>query len=228
MVDDDRMILDDPGVWHWDEMDGNSIVLTGYIGEDILDRDIVIPAALCGHNVAGLGRKIFYKYKMITGVQLPDSITSAGDAAFCICNSLERFGFSRGMEEIPPDFFNECGFRELDMPEWIKHIRRGAFINNRELERVELPDGLEEIELMTFSGCSSLKAVSLPSKLKTIGTGAFSGCRSLEEIELPEGLESIGDMAFLSCTALRKVRLPGSVKSVGDMAFPEDTKIIRG
>ncbi len=212
--------------WDYEEDRSNSegLCINSYIGESELTGNVVIPNTIDDCKITSIGNRIFYECKKIESVELGENIERLGDAAFCICNSLRRINFPSSLKEISADCFNECGFRELVIPDTIKRIKRGAFVNNRELERIKLPDGIEKIELMCFAGCKRLKSIVLPDSVKQIEDGAFSGCESLEQVVFPSNVERIGTMAFLACKKLASVELPAGVE-LGDMAFTENTAI---
>lgn len=207
-----------------DQYGSDGICLNAYIGANELTGKVVIPSLIDGRRVTSVGNRIFYECKRIEAVELGENIERLGSAAFCICNSLREINFPPRLEEISSDCFNECGFKELVIPDSIKRIRRGAFVNNRELEKIELPNGLQKIELMCFAGCKKLKSITIPESVKIIEDGVFSGCESLEKVEFPAGLKKIGTMAFLSCRQLKSVELPAGVE-LGDMSFSENTEI---
>lgn len=206
--------------WEIEKLGDGSAAITAYIGSSELEGIVEIPEEIDGCRITALGRKLFYECKKIEEIRLPETITEFGEASFCLCNGLRKVNFPGGLEVIPADCFNECGFERLEIPDTVKIIKRGAFVNNRRLESITIPEGIMAIEMMTFAGCKSLREVSLPSTLREIGDGSFSGCESLGSIGLPEGLESIGMMAFLSCRRLKDVRLPGSLSRLGDLALP--------
>ena len=212
----------------WDYEDdcysSDGLCLISYIGTNELTGKVVIPNLIDDRRVTAVGNRAFYESKRIESVELGENIERFGNAAFCICNSLRRINFPSKIKEIPSDCFNECGFKELIIPDTIKRIRRGAFINNRELERIELPNGIQKIELMCFAGCKKLKSITIPESVRVIEDGAFSGCESLEAVEFSAGIEKIGTMAFLACRQLKSVELPAGVE-LGDMSFSENTEI---
>ncbi len=212
----------------WDYEDdcysSDGLCLNSYIGANELTGEITIPNLIDNRRVTSVGNRAFYECKRIEQVELGENIERLGDAAFCICNSLRRINFPSRLKEISSDCFNECGFKELIIPDTIKRIKRGAFVNNRELERIELPNGIQKIELMCFAGCKKLKSITIPESVRVIEDGVFSGCESLETVKFPAGIEKIGTMAFLSCRQLKSVELPAGVE-LGDMSFPENTEI---
>ena len=71
---------------------------------------------------------------------------------------------------------------------------------------VEIPEGVTEIGRGAFAYCKSLKHVTLPSSLNTIGQKAFFDCESLLSIEIPNGVVKIPAYAFAHCYSLSHVK----------------------
>jgi len=217
----------DSSEWAYEHLEEGSVRLLKYIGENVLSGEVRIPDVVDGHPVTALGNRIFCECKQIESVVLPKTLNQLGDAAFAICNRLAEIELPGTVKEIPADCFNECGFRHLTISGQICSIRRGAFVNNRQLEQITLPAGLKEIEMMTFAGCCSLREICIPDGVTKIGEGAFSGCTNLEAVRLPDSLEEIGMMAFLACKSLGRVDIPKNVKKIGEIAFPDTTEVVR-
>lgn len=213
--------------WEYEYREDGSVRLLSYSGAHVLSGEVRIPDVVDGHPVTALGNRIFCECKQIESVVLPKTINQLGDAAFAICNRLAEIELPDTVKEIPADCFNECGFRNLKISGQIRSIRRGAFVNNRQLEQLTLPTGLKEIEMMTFAGCCQLREVSIPDGVTKIGEGAFSGCTNLVEVSFPDSLEEIGIMAFLACKSLKRVVIPDNVKKIGEISFPDDAEIVR-
>lgn len=120
-------------------------------------------------------------------------------------------------------------------------IYKNAFANLKSLEEVEVPDSVETIGRGAFSGCTSLQKVNLPQRQIQIAEDAFedtpigkacdSGAWYLgrhlmkadKEIQgvlrIEEGTLSIADCAFKDCVNLEKIMLPDSIQSIGRNAF---------
>ena len=54
------------------------------------DADFAIPAEVDGHKVTQLADKLLYGNRWITGVTIPDTVTTIGKLAFTDCISLSR------------------------------------------------------------------------------------------------------------------------------------------
>ena len=96
---------------------------------------------------------------------IPDSIVSISDWAFCECKKLNR----------------------ITIPDSVHEIGEGAFCNCMLLDEVEIPDSVVKIDDCTFRGCTSLEKVIIPSSVKELGWGLFDGCEHIVTVYCDEG-----------------------------------------
>ena len=73
---------DASGQWRY-VLKENGAVLTGYVEEPV--GDLVIPGQLDGTPVTAIGEEAFENCSRLTGVVIPDSVTSIGYSAFWEC-----------------------------------------------------------------------------------------------------------------------------------------------
>ena len=130
---------------------------------DVGSEDFVeIPAYLGGYSVTAIGSMAFDSQYM-DFVNIPEGVTSIGNAAFNGCDELT----------------------EVRIPDSLTTIDKFAFLDCSRLEGITLPDGLQSIGERAFEGCWALESIALPSGLMTLGDGVFSGCLALESVNLP-------------------------------------------
>ena len=86
------------------------------------------------------------------------------------------------------DVLKEYSCRDgvITIPDGVKTIDAGMFMNCIALEEVTLSNGLEKIGAYAFEGCSSLKSIFIPDTVKTIEVGVFKKCSALQEILVGE------------------------------------------
>ncbi len=144
-----------------------------------------------------------HKYRLISILDIDESISSIPDGFFCCCPNL----------------------KEIMLPASIIRIGKRAFADCPNLYRVNLPSCLKELDDGAFDGCSSLADVlvdgsydDFPGNVTYIGNAAFRNT-AIEYINLGFSNRIIGDFAFSGCASLTSVGLYNDVSSVGEYAF---------
>jgi len=135
--------------------------------------------------------------KEITGVVIEEGVTSIGDYAFYMCETLDK----------------------ITIPGTVTKIGNHAFSWCYELSDIRLPNSLAEIGNSAFELCSGIATLTIPDGVTIIGDYAFSQCGGLTSLVLHEGLTSIGTNAFYSCGKLDRITIPASVTFIGDTPF---------
>lgn len=105
----------------------------------------------------------------------------------------------------------------------VKHIGKGAFINNFGTTSVELAD-TETIGEGAFEDCYNLRYVLLKNtNITNIKDSTFANCGSFDIIQLNDNIERIGMSAFKNCEIGVNMDegfvLPNSLISIDDNAF---------
>lgn len=158
----------------------------------------------------------------IEAMQLPSTVTSIGDNAFCqiavtVADGSAGFISQDGVLltsdgvviATPPTMSGE-----YVVPEEVAQIGSYA-LNGSSLTKVTLStDQLADYSFAYFTG----EVVVTLGESTTIPANAFSRYRG-SSITLPEGLTSIGANAFSSCTGPETLVLPSTVTSIGNNAF---------
>ena len=135
----------------------------------------------------------FKNQTQITGIVIPESITSVASTAFSGCTNIQS----------------------ATIPTWCI-----GSISKDKLKAVVLNGGTS-IRDYAFQYCRSLTSIEIPASVTSIGNSAFYGCSSLTSVTFAENsqLTIIGDEAFLYCDSLTSIDIPTSVTSIGDFAL---------
>lgn len=192
----DYLITED-GTFYFDEGDGETAILTNYVGKATSGDHVVIPSVFNDRTVTVIGDRAFYNLAAIVEVTLPDTILEIGDYAFARCTELT----------------------EINIPDAVLTIGEGAFIECTGLTKVTLGKELETIGDKAFNGCTALASIDLPAGLETIGTGAFAFCKSLPELVVPSSVLSVGEMAYTDCVGLESITFVSEGTRIADHAF---------
>ena len=159
-------------------------------------------------NLKIIGSSAFAWDKKLSEIYIPKGVTEIGSQAFCWCYGLGKVTFGineyldngntikdgEGLKKIGLRAFENCGFKEIKLPDTLEVLEQRVFYNCRALESIELNEGLTSIPGVTFEECIKLNNVVLPSTIKQIDGNAFKNCTNLTNITLNEGLESISNV----------------------------------
>lgn len=163
-------------IWKY-AVDGNYAIITGLSLATPAKGDIIIPAKIGDKDypVIRIGGMSFYECSDLTGVTIPDSVTSIGDYAFSKCSGLISVKIGKSVSNIGNSAFCDC----------------------TSLSNVTIPGSVTRIGDHAFNGCSGLTDITIPNSVKSIGFRAFYGCRS---ITIPDTITNIGEDAFENCS----------------------------
>ncbi|MBO7239855.1 MAG: leucine-rich repeat protein [Bacteroidaceae bacterium] len=130
--------------------------LVCYLGNAII---LTLPADYKGENYV-IGNEAFKNNEALTGVTVPDGVTSIGKEAFYGCTSLN----------------------DLKIGKRIVSIDEYAFYGCSSLENLKIGDGVKSIEKYAFHGCDNLKNIVLGKRVNYIGDYAFATSNKIETI----------------------------------------------
>jgi hypothetical protein len=200
--------------------DGSAICVESYaFANQTSLTGIIIP-----DSVTSIADWAFANCSSLTSVTIPDSVTSIGDSAFQNCTSLENITIPDNVTSIGNFAFANCSsLTSVTIPDSVTSIGDGAFQNCTSLENITIPDNVTSIGNFAFPICLSLTSVNIGDGVTSIGNHAFSYCERLDNIIIPDGVTSIGDSAFWGCLSLTSVTIPDSVTSIGNYAFSRCT-----
>lgn len=182
----------------------NTATITKYTGKE---HRITIPAQVTHgaqtYPVSKIGDRVFCNYKyVLTGVQIPDTVTEIGSNAFYNCTSLKSVTI------------------QDNKPSCVKKIGRQAFMFCSELTDIPILDSVTEIDSEAFHHCEELDTVTIPEGVTSVADGMFSYCYSLHTVTLPDSVTAIEERAFTG-TALTQIHIPANVTRIGTDAFSE-------
>ena len=190
--------------------------LVGYLGSA---KTATLPADYDGDNYV-IGANAFRNRTSLTGVEIPNSVTSIGYSAFYGCTRLTSIEIPNSVTSIGNSVFYNCsGLTSVEIPNSVTSIGYSAFYGCTRLTSIEIPNSVTSIGSSAFEGCSGLISVEIPNSVTSIPYGAFRNCSGLTSVEIPNSVTSIGNSVFYNCSGLTSIVIPGSVTSIGDDAF---------
>ncbi|MCC8071270.1 MAG: leucine-rich repeat domain-containing protein [Bacteroidales bacterium] len=170
-------------------------------------------------DLESIGSSAFKDCKSLSLCNIPMTVTSIGDYAFCN-TGLIKVSIPVSVSSMGQGVFSDCALLEsLDIQANIAALPNATVTNSSKLEEIILGNGITTIEEKAISNCTSLTSIEFPSSLKVVCSEAFQGCSSLSRIILNEGIEVLEDNAFHGLCSLYQLVLPASLQFVGSEAF---------
>ena len=177
----------------------------------------------------------FYKCSSLNHFIMPNSTLSVGKYAFRYDAGLTDIQLSTSLSIIYDYAFGECGFSQLILPESLKSMQAGAFINNSNLADITIPKKTEGIGAGAFENCSALESVTFKThetKL-TVDKNAFNHCPVLSKVNIDylddwahinfqnaaANPASTAHRLYLNSEEMVDVELPVGTKYIGNNVF---------
>ena len=183
----------------------------------------------------------FYKCSSLNHFLMPNSTLSVGKYSFRYDEALTDIQLSTSLSIIYDYAFGECGFSQIVLPESLKSLQAGAFINNSYLADVTIPKKLEGIGAGAFENNDALETVTFKThetKL-TVDKNAFNFCPVLSRVNIDylddwahinfqnaaANPTSTAHRLYLNNEEIVDVNLPVGTKYIGNNAFNGCTNI---
>lgn len=157
----------------------------------------------------------------IANIQIPNSVTTIKERAFCHCEQLESLAIPNSVENIGNEAFMCCKkLTEIKLPDSLKTISEWMFYDCESLTKIKLPQNLYFIEKGAFFKCVSLNKCDISNSiyLYYIGILSFAHCESLTSFTVPEpvkqnwlGQSGLDYGAFFGCKNLTEIFLPKKI-----------------
>ena len=156
--------------------------------EAIGGTDVVIPATIGGVAVEHI-REYAFHYKVLTSVNIPNSVQTIGESAF-MNNQLASVNIPNSVTSISANAFQSNQLTLITIPSSVTSIGNYAFVENQ------------------------LVSVTIPNGVSSIGEGAFHS-NQLTSVIIPDSVTSIGDFAFYD-NQLTSITMLRANTSIGD------------
>jgi hypothetical protein len=160
------------------------------------------------NGVTSIGNDAFYGCGGLTGVTIPNSVTSIGDYAFQ-CSGLTDVTIPAGVTRIGQEAFQSCGSLT-------------AITVDAQNASYSSVDGVlfdKSQTTLIFYPQDKAGTYTIPDSVTSIWNDAFYGCGGLTSVTIGNGVISIGDSAFSWCMNLTNVYFQGNAPSFGGHVF---------
>lgn len=206
------------------------------IGEDAFFACENLSEIVLSKNLQSIPARAFY-LSTISQIEIPSSVKSIGDEAFCMCKKLKNVSIPEGTEVLGNNVFMYCqNLESVEIPSTVKQITNthiGTFAEANSLKKITVSpdnqyftsdsDGVlynkEKTSLIHFPKKANITEYTVPEGVTELCHGTFKGATHLKKVTLPEGIVSIPHGAFMRCENLESVNIPQSVEYIGNNAF---------
>ena len=140
------------------------------------------------YQLVAIDAQAFRGCGALTGVSVPEGVTSIGRMAFAFCSSLDSIVLPSTLREIGSMAFTGTAYYSSSThltPEGLMVV--GSYIIaalSSIADPIVVPEGILGLGNMAFYSCSQLSQITLPSSLRFIGENAFASCTALDSITL--------------------------------------------
>lgn len=126
---------------------------------ELQESEVEIPSQYRGLPVTEIGSRAFYGDE-ITGVIIPDSVTSIGINAFRNCTHLTAVEIGKSVTSINNYAFSACqSLRSIVIPDNVLYVYQSAFAYCRGLTELTIGAGVDYIGREAFSECNALTTI---------------------------------------------------------------------
>lgn len=172
-----------------------------------------------GNSLISIGNAAFGDCFKLSAINIPDSVESIGDYAFCCCGLTGPIALV-SVKTIGKEAFWSCIYlRSISFGDSLVSIGDAAFYECFSLKKIIIPNSVKKIGENAFLYCYSLASVKLGNSVKTLGGGAFFGCENLKKIDIPNSVTKMGNGVFYGCKKLKKASISDSQKAVSFRSF---------
>lgn len=200
-------------------------------GEEIIPEIVKINGKT--YTVAFLKENAFAFAKSLTGVKLPNTITSISGSAFMYCSELKTVTLPDAVTEICDNAFEGCSnLASVALPEGVRTIGAGAFMSCSELIALDIPASVTSIGEDVVSGCKKLESITVAEKNlnytsvdgvlynKDVTELIVCPAGSLKkDFRIPETVRSVLAGSFRNVINLNSLMIPASVNQISDSAI---------
>ncbi len=118
------------------------------------------------------GHSLYYA-SFVTEVELPNTITRIGDQAFYSCDELVSINLPNSLTYMGYAAFDRTGLTSVEVPNSMTEIMHSCFAGCEHLSTVKLPNTIVWIGDWAFGECPSLTTFEIPESVESIGMDVF-------------------------------------------------------
>ena len=215
--------------WKFDEDGTLTINGTGAMEDyttalDTPWKSLNVKKVIIEEGVQYVGAWSFTYINTIESIELPNSLTSMGMAAFC-GTGIESIELPDRIKELNGTFSNCEKLKQIKWPSELKTIGQHAFNNCISLTSIKIPNSVTSIKAYAFSKCNGLTEFTVPENVTELTGSVFWNCESLKKVTLAAKDTEIENFMFEGCTSLETVVIPSNIRTICFAAFRDCTEL---
>ena len=215
--------------WKFDENGILTISGTGAMDDyttalDTPWKSLNVKKVIIEEGVQYVGAWSFTYINTIKSIELPNSLTSMGMAAFC-GTGIESIELPDRIKELDGTFSNCEKLKQIKWPSELKTIGQYAFNNCISLTSIEIPNSVTSIKAYAFSKCNGLTEFTVPENVTELTGSVFWNCENLKKVTLAAKDTEIENFMFEGCTSLETVVIPSNIHAICFAAFRDCTEL---
>lgn len=133
-------------------------------------------------SVTSLGEAAFADNKKLRSATLSKNISGISTFTFYGCSALETVNIQEGPWFIGEYVFKNCAFTSIKIPDSVQSIGAYAFDSCANLKSVDMGNGLQILNPYVFNDCNSIESVLIPETVRTLDKNALKNCKSLTDV----------------------------------------------
>lgn len=178
-----------------------------------LSGDLVISP-----DVSCISVSAFQFTSLLTGVVIPDAVTTIEDKAFFRCEDLKFVILGKKIAAIGESAFGFSGIKTLNIPSSVTSIASNAFIGCPNIKKITVEnenknyysEGNCLVEKATGTIICACKNSVIPDRrdITGIGENVFIDL-NIKEVHIPASIISIAENNFINCPNLKRITVAG-------------------
>lgn len=197
-----------------------------YVGNVTIPSNVVHDGVV--YDVVGIGQGAFYYSKKLESVKISDGVTYIAYQSFNVCENLTSLEIPQSVTSIGDAFYCCINLSNITVASgnsiYDSRDNCNAIIETETntlivgCKNTKIPNTVTVIGRLAFWGCSTLTSIEIPNSVTTIEYGAFNGC-GLTSIIVPTSVTDIDDSAFNECYIRTVVNFSNFVFSKGSSQY---------